>query len=152
MSPILQTDTRLPLHVQREGCYFRSLVMLAEMHHRQLLDAADIVKLYDYVISTGAMKQDCWVLEPEKIIQSAQFFLGHGPSGRMLFRTAAKGSGLEDGNFTRPGRPSHWIRHYKTVNGHGHFVVADKTGATVWDPYFPFTTAAKELTFRGYSL
>jgi hypothetical protein len=149
MSPIVQTDTRLNEQINRAGCLYRSLQMLAEIHARRTLTPDDIMALYTRAVEGGTMREDCFVLDHAAIIRAAQATLGMPPKARYVFRRTPEDK-AHDFDIKVP--PSAFIRHYKTANGFGHFVVADRFGHVQWDPYWPPTDASRDLSFRGYSL
>ena len=58
---IKQIDSRLNQPINREGCFFRSLLAIPEIHLQKTLNAAEILHIYDMAVAMGAdfMLEDC---------------------------------------------------------------------------------------------
>jgi len=58
---ILQTDRRFNHSIQRYGCFFRSLLAIAETHLKKALSAKDILHIYEMAVAMGPdfMLADC---------------------------------------------------------------------------------------------
>lgn len=146
--PICQNDDRLQRDINKSGCLFRSLSMLAEMKAGKTLDPSTIRMQYLWLLDQGYMKENCYVLDHEQVIKSAQYYLGVSQKARYVFRQSE--TGQQD--FFGGGPATHFIRHVRTKNGYGHFYVSDVSGRMVWDPYWPSPEPKETLTFRGYRL
>jgi hypothetical protein len=146
--PICQNDERLNEHIRVAGCLFRSLQMLAEIQARCTLTPEQIEELYKRAVDGGIMKEDCFVLDHAAIIRAAQATLGTPPKARYVLRRSA----TSHGDFDLKIPPVAFIRHYRTVNDYGHFLVSDRFGHVMWDPFWPPTEAAQDISSRGYSL
>lgn len=146
--PICQNDSKLPEEIQKAGCLFRSLTMLVEMAKGETLTSMEIVEQYEWLIEHGHMKDNCFVLDHEAVIKSAQFYLMMPQKAVYAFRQSDTGKG----DFTLRTLATHFIRHVRTKNGYGHFYVSDISGRMVWDPYWPSPEPKETLTFRGYQL
>lgn len=148
IAPIVQNDDRLNAHIRKEGCLFRSLQMIAEIQAGRCLTPDEISFQYAWLIERGYMKENCYIIDHAAVIRSAQYGLNGPQRARYVLRTSETGIG----DFEMGVPPNAFIRHFKTVNGYGHFVVADRFGNRLWDPYWPPTEPVKELTFRGYAI
>ena len=147
MTPISQNDHRLPDQVQKAGCLFRSLSMLAEIQARRTLEPAQIVEQYHWLIKNSHMDGHCYVLDHAAVIRSAQYYLGTQQRAEYVLRRTE--TGLND--FDK-GTPNAWIGHVKTEAGHGHFLVIASDGRVIWDPWWPSPTPVKTLSLRGYRI
>lgn len=67
---ILQTDNRLPKLVNRYGCYFMSLLFLANKYTGFKLSTTVIVKLYNNFIEMGYMDKNCYIQNPDRILSN----------------------------------------------------------------------------------
>ena len=148
LSPIVQNDHRLTPAIRKAGCLFRSLSMLAEIKAGATLTPEQIEEQYAWLVGHECMADDCYVLDHEAVITSAQHYLGMPQSARYVFRRSESG----DGDFERDGTANAFIGHAKTANGIGHFFVVDRHKALIFDPWWPRPERVRELTFRGYQL
>ncbi|HMA77885.1 MAG TPA: DUF261 family protein [Candidatus Paceibacterota bacterium] len=147
-SPIVQNDKRLNEQINKAGCLFRSLVMLAEMKAGHCLSTTEIdVDLYEWLIAEGAMKPNCWVLNHEKVIMAAQHYIGVKQSAKYVMRDEA-----DEFDFDTGVKPNYFIRHVRTKNGTGHFFVCSENGDRTWDPYWPAPDVDYYIGIRGYKL
>lgn len=144
--PIFQNDDRLNTNINLYGCLFRSLSMVAEMAAGYTLSPDQIEEQYRWLIDHGHMKENCWVLNHEAVIESAQYYLGVPQGAAYLERSSRGGTG----DFKNPGVPNAFIGHGKTENGYGHFFVVRRDGTVVFDPYWPSPVIVRPLTFRSY--
>jgi len=111
-----------------DGCYFLSLVYLAEKYTENFIDSA---RAYAECFKAGWMLQDCYILDPAAILKHL---------------TGEKwGWSKEPADYeTKPGELE--ILLYERNNGSkpvSHFVVGDGSGGLGWDPYGTSRTVAE---------
>lgn len=146
-TPICQNDYRLPEPIQRTGCLFRSLSMLAEIRAGRTMSVAQIVEQYKWLVAQGRMNAECYVKDHAAVIQSAQYYLEAHQRAAYVLRQTETGHG----DF-ETGIPNSWIGHVKTEAGNGHFLVVARDGRAIWDPWWPSPAPLKSLSLRGYVL
>lgn len=146
-SPIQQNDRRLPTSVNSAGCLFRALGMLAEIQANQPLTPEQIEDQYEWLVAQGYMKPNCWVLNHEKVITSAQHYLGVPQSARYVWRYE-----VDDKDFGSESKANAYIQNVRTKTGIGHFVVVDQNERVLWDPYWPSPAVNYVIGVRGYAL
>jgi hypothetical protein len=146
INPIVQNHHDLPPAIQREGCLFRSLSMLAEIKAGKTLTVGQILQQYKWLVDAGHMDANCYVKDHAKVITSAQYYLGEPQTGRYVFRSTETGSG----DFDTDEMHNAYIGHAKTENGYGHFFVVDRNRDLIWDPWWPRPKRKEWLSFRGY--
>lgn len=99
-----------------EGCYFLSLLHLAE---GQMSGRIDPIEAYELAVSKAVMREDCFILDAGAILEL--FLVGEWDvrHERADYKTGP--SELEILKFE--------------LGDKGHFVVGDGRGAVAWDPY-----------------
>ena len=65
---ILQTDSRLSKEINVSGCYFMSLLYLANRETGYKLSIPIIERLYMQFIELDFMDENCYILDPEGIL------------------------------------------------------------------------------------
>jgi hypothetical protein len=120
--------------------------MLAEIKAGKTLSPEQIEDQYTWLIDNGHMGENCFVYDHERVIISAQYYLGVEQSAKYVFRSSETGAD----DFDHGGPHNAYIGHAKTVNGYGHFFVVDRKRNLVWDPWWPLPERDYHLTFRGY--
>ena len=101
------------------GCYFLSIIHIAEMLTKERIDAVDI---YEAATYTGVMEPDCFVNKPGQLLG----MMVPGKWGVASFGTAYK-----------PGEGEYEITRYERTTVVGvlsHFVCTDGDGHVVYDP------------------
>lgn len=131
---VYQTHKDLGKMINRFGCYYRSLLAIAEEEVGKLLSVDNIWVGYR-VLSSGSMDNECYVQKPRNIVEYGFQVLG-GDEYRC-YQT-----GLRD---LRSGTLSYWGTHgpehvqYTILQGHTgrhtHFRLGDRDGKLLWDPY-----------------
>jgi len=148
---IKQTDPRLPVLINKYGCYFRSLQAIAEITVGKQLDYTKIISLYYALqqkkssLGDGKMiiDNECYVNDPNSVIRAAFQELG---ADRKCYQI-----GLVNIVPALPCVPLFWswvkdvrydfiINQVVTVHGNAHFVLGDSKGNTIFDPYDPPVT------------
>ena len=145
-TPLVQNDKQLNEYINRAGCLFRSLSMLAEVDAKKTLGPEQIQDLYHWLITQGHMDKNCWVRNHEAVIKGAQFYLGVPQSAKYVMREEA-----DEHDFSA-GEADYFIRHIRTVTGTGHFYVCDRMENRTWDPFWPAPATGHVLGVRGYKL
>ena len=116
---ILQRDSRLNADIQARGCYYMSLLFLANKWARHQFDIAEIRRVYEHVVTLGWMREDCYILTPERILGYVELetvYLGH--------------------------RGPHYLCGERDIEvlcyqrgGQTHFVTGDGKGHVAYDPW-----------------
>lgn len=65
---ILQRDARLNENINRWGCYFMSLLFLANKWNGTLLGATEIERIYRYAVKLFWMRENCYIENPRAIL------------------------------------------------------------------------------------
>ena len=146
-TPICQNDFRLPEPIQRAGCLFRSLSMLAEIRTGRTLSPAQIVEQYKWLVRHEYMNANCYVQDHAAVIRAAQYYLEAPQRAAYVLRQTETGHGDFETDT-----PNAWIGHVKTEAGNGHFLVVARDGRCIWDPWWPSPMPVKSLSLRGYVL
>lgn len=144
-SPVVQNDKRLNEQTNDAGCLFRSLGMGAEIHARHTMSPGQIEEQYAWLVGEQLMKPNCWVLNHEKVITAAQYYLGVRQAARYVFRDEG-----DEKDFGSPDKCNFFIRHVRTKTGTGHFYVSTRDGQRLWDPYWPAPAVDYVIGIRGY--
>ena len=98
------------------GCYFLSLVHLAEDFLSLRLDA---IKAYESALLAKAIREDCYVLDPARVLA-----LLTGYDWTVEHRPASAATAPGELEILRYG-----------LGDAAHFVVGDGRGRVAWDPY-----------------
>jgi hypothetical protein len=114
---------------------------------KQTMTANEIEKLYDWLVDNEHMKPNCWVLDHERVITAAQYYLGQTQSARYLWRDEA-----DSKDFGSPDNCNFFIRHVRTKTGTGHFYVCNADGQRLWDPFWPAPAVDYVIGIRGYRI
>lgn len=121
-----------------EGCYFLSLVYIAE---QEIKKSIDIIDLYNTCVAKGWMKEDCYILDPAAILS---YLIG---KKTMFFKV--------DGTKFTPTKFERVISRYEN-NARGklysHFVVGCN-GKVIYDPLGESNTVknGKLVSYRVFS-
>lgn len=102
-----------------EGCYFLSIVYLAE---KILKERVDVLELYDVSVYAGIMEPDCFVNKPEKLLQL--MVPGKWEVVKVNLEYELQPEDLEIVRYERPTTGKMWT----------HFVVGDGAGGVEYDP------------------
>ena len=106
--------------IGKDGCYLLSLVYCAEKFTRQRIDA---VEVYEKAVSNGMMERNCFVIQPDAIMQ---------------MMTGRRWGIRHDTSFYRPKDNEYMIMRYETsvINKtYSHFVVCAPDGSVEYDPF-----------------
>lgn len=121
----LQKDTYFNNEINRYGCYFFSLVYLSSQKASRSFSKGDVSFFYEEFVDRGWMTENCYVLEPVKILRYLNLKVssvykteGHDPSGDNYEILCFERSYKKDG---------------KEVS-YNHFVVGDGLGHVAYDP------------------
>lgn len=104
----------------KTGCYFLSIIHLAEALTKERIDA---VEQFLLALAQGFVKQDCFVVDPGAILSELT-----GVRWGMKKETAEYLPGSAELEILRFERQDVGVLV-------GHFVVGDGKGAVAWDPY-----------------
>ncbi|MBL8965402.1 MAG: DUF261 family protein [Spirochaetaceae bacterium] len=107
---------RIAEAIGKEGCYFLSLLRLAET---ELGDHIDLLDAYGRAIGAGAMREDCYILDGGAILET------YLPGAWAVTHESADYK-------PKPGELE--ILRYDLA-GASHFVVGDGSGRVAFDPY-----------------
>ena len=106
--------------IGKDGCYFLSIVRLAEVLTETTIDA---VQLYAQALHAGWMMADCFVMRPDLI-------LGHLTGKRWSIRKELPTYRARESELI----VQRWERK-EGMRTWAHFVVGDNAGQVVYDPY-----------------
>lgn len=116
---ILQTDNRLNASINNYGCYFMSLLFVANKYTGYKLSTDIITRLYNELIELGYMANNCFILDADGILN----YLG------VKCKYTDK---HESPNFkTKRSQVEILCLKYPTYK---HFVVGDGLGNIAYDP------------------
>ena len=108
------------LRIGREGCYFLSILRLAEMITGE---KAEALAAYHLCVSQGWMRPNCFVQNPDKILSyftAQDWSVRHEPVS--YFPTVNEKEILR------------WENDKTPMQTLGHFVVGNGFGVALWDP------------------
>ncbi len=139
-----QTDEAFNSNINKYGCLFFSLMDIAEEYTGHSFIIRTINKLYYELVDLGIMKEDCYVLDHEKVLQQALECFGahdkvtYAGADYNSFYTDRKSWGNRNGMFL--------IMQYKTKNGNGHF------RRIFYDSYKPDISLTGLMSIRFYDI
>lgn len=125
---IRQSDPAMPAEVQIFGCYFCSVLYLAEMRTGKVFDADRVMAIYKAAKRSGILGEECYVAKPVDLFALAGVNL----------RDVVKAD-----NNVIPGPGGFELLHFhraaNTPAGmknkmHDHFVAGDGHGQVAFDP------------------
>jgi len=117
---ILQTDDRLNESINVYGCYFMSLLYLANKLTGYKLSTTVIISLYNKFIDFRFMSTDCFIGDPDGIFKYLGLKTKYTDTHEPPQRNCAKNE-IE-------------ILCLKNCNGLTHFVVGDGKGHIAYNP------------------
>jgi hypothetical protein len=118
--------------IGKTGCYFLSIVHLAELYTGKYIDAYDA---YKAAIKGKTLRDDCFVLEPAALL-------------RMLTGVAwAVTKEPKEYQATKGEQEILYFERNDTMQTWGHFVVGDGFGLVAYDPYGDSQTVKKGALF-----
>lgn len=127
---ILQRDKRLNENIQKYGCYFMSLLFLANKFKNYLLSAQKIEELYDFFVLEHWMDEDCFVKKPKEIMN----FLG------MKTKKVIK-------SFDLVSKAPYELLYFQRTKASGrivpHFTAGDGLCNVTYDPWGTSRTVAE---------
>ena len=132
---IYQTESKIR-QVRKYGCYFCTLGRPAEKLSGKKFTSDAVDKCYDSAVKLGYMHKDCYIINPEKIIELYGKFLGIKLNAKLLY-------------IFKNGVRTYCHPHYCSVEGanfftsffkigknlNGHFVETTGDGKVLFDPY-----------------
>ena len=116
----MRAPQRIAEAIGKDGCYFLSLLYLAE---RQMGSRIDPLEAYELAVAKGFLKADCFVMNPSAILEL------YIPGTWTVFH--------EKPDY-RPGSGELEILRFERGEGAeaaAHFVVGDGQGRVAFDPY-----------------
>lgn len=119
MTP-LEPRQRIMEILGKAGCYFLSIIHLAEYCTKERIDA---IEQFLIALSDGNVQQDCFVVHPDKILSD---ITGIGWGAKKV--TADYVPGPDELEILR-------FERQEVGNQIGHFVVGDGKGKISYDPY-----------------
>lgn len=127
---IKQNDSLLNPNIRATGCYFRSLIGIAETLYQRYMTAKQINELYTRCVP-NIMLANCYVNDPAEIIKMAAIELGY--SCKCFQRGLYQGNEfIFWNNIYR--NYTDTIIQWKTSIG-SHFTQADENMNEVYDPW-----------------
>lgn len=150
---LFQTDENLLPAINRSGCYFRTMLSIAEKYIDRHLSAAEMEFIYWYLVGKGDMRKDCFLDNPGKVTEAA-FFLAGKPTWRCI-QIGQQYYG-EDPQYwrwvVRSGNTSVTdtaIKGY-TPRGNEHWIQGTAERKTLWNPHpdAPLQELRKAVLYR----
>lgn len=149
---ILQTNPNLHKSIQRWGCYYRSILAMAEEFTQKELIREQIQMGY-YILRRGVMGDDCFVKHPEYILTYGLQMLGASRCKGLYIgwaelqnRQPFFKSGYEKSDM------SFMAKKGLTKNGNPHFRLALPNGHVIFDPHGSKPEIAKEIGERYFAI
>jgi hypothetical protein len=139
-----QTDHYFNGQINKYGCLFFSLLDIAEEHVGRVFTSAQIKAVYQELIATGAMREDCYVLDHAAVIATGCQSLGLFAPVRYVGAhynneiTDRKSWGVKHGH--------EMILQYLTPKGNTHF------RRPHYDPYQPPIGFTNLMSVRWYNV
>lgn len=119
---ILQRDPRMREEIKKNGCYLMSLLYLANKLANVPLSAELIAgDLFDVFVSSGWMTDECYVLNPDRILR--------------YFGVEAEYTGTHEKPERLCAHDEVEILFFRHPTAGGHFVVGDGAGHVAYDPW-----------------
>lgn len=140
---IKQTDFRLEKDIQVYGCCFRSTLRIIEQKTLELLTWQQINEIYTKGLEKMVLGKNCSVLSYRGLLQAAQevtklkvrgFDIGTYDAKRKsynYYEWVKKANFIKDENYPFQYR----LREVTTQLGNRHWVLTDKNGELLFDPY-----------------
>ena len=110
---ILQRDRRLNKKIQKYGCYFMSLLFLANKFKNYPLSAQKIEELYDFFVLEHWMDKECFIKKPKEIMN----FLGMKVKKVIKSTDLIEGAPYEVLHFEREKPSGGFVRHFTAGDG-----------------------------------
>ena len=134
---IRQTDPSLNQPINREGCFFRSLLAIPEIHLKKTLNAAEILHIYEMAVAMGAdfMLADCTC--KRYAAGGALAVIGFRMLGHHEFDCRQVGSISADTqriSWWGPHKYNYTILLGRTANNNRHYRLGDSSGTLIFDP------------------
>lgn len=133
---ILQRDSRLTGQIQDSGCYFMSILYLANKHAMTEWTIGDIHNVYDTAIDRGFMLPNCFIKDPDEIFALAGLETRYTQHHEAPTRVCADDE-VEILRFKHPD----W-------DWYSHFVVGDGFGNVAHDPWGVSVAAGREGSLK----
>lgn len=136
-----QTDKVFNENINKYGCLFFSMMDIAEEFTGHNFIIKTINKLYSECIDLGIMRNDCYILNHEKVLQQAlENFECHDKVSYIGAKYLHKLGSW--GEFTG----MFLILQMRTQRGNGHFMRPH------YDPYLPKIKFVNQLSVRYYNI
>ena len=134
---IKQIDSRLNQPINREGCFFRSLLAIPEIHLQKTLNAAEILHIYDMAVAMGAdfMLEDCtckrYAAGGALAVIGFRFLGHHEYDCRQVGSISADTQRI---SWWGPHKYNYTILLGRTANNNRHYRLGDSSGTLIFDP------------------
>lgn len=150
MGRIYQTSKKLLRAINKEGCYFRTMLSIAERFTDKLLTADEILEIYYDLIDKGFMKQNCYLENPEKAANAAFKVLKQDNLRCIQIGKKIEGKDPVYWGWVKDKTVSAIALNGITAKGNGHWVEADWSGHELWNPYpgAYLVTLKKQIFYR----
>lgn len=133
-----QTDKRFNgTSIPRTGCYFMTLIRMAETESSYDLDASDILAIYRRAMVEDMIDPDCYVSSPDGVLRITRQVIAalaplHG--GKRILQV---GIDDKDGRRFWPwangDRVDYYVGKFKTKWGY-HFMLVNSEGQPIYNP------------------
>ena len=127
--PLLQTNTNLKGSPELAACYFRSYQNIAEQHLDRNMTVDEINAAYDSLTSSGDLRTNYTVRDPEAVINDAFERLGRPDLMAREIGTYRSANDLPNNTDATV------LRRIVEPGQLGHAVTGDARGNQVFDPY-----------------
>ena len=149
---IKQNNPSCKYDIREVGCFFRSSVAIAELHTGHVLNADEINYLWAEGSQKGFIVKRELVKGGAPIINLAFDYLHkkHGTKAYKAFEVGTRRNGVPKyyGGVSEEKKQAQYFIKKRinppTMYYKNHFVLVNKDGSLLWDPYTPDTEDYKE--------
>jgi hypothetical protein len=122
---VYQNDPDLDEHIREYGCYFLSLLHIVQIENKYVMNTKEINKHYDYCVKKLWMSENCYIDNPNAIVNKLLGFSNIKQVGQ-----------LKDGKYSWWGEKDfNWaIQENKSIKCSKHFTLADGNFTEFFNP------------------
>ena len=134
---VLQTDPRLNVMINSYGCFYRSVLGIAETHLQTGLNAGEIESIYQMAVEMGAdfMLPDCtlkrYAAGGALAVVGFRYMRHHEFDCRQVGSISADSFKV---SWWGPRKYNYTVLLGRTVNGNRHYRLGDSSGTLIFDP------------------
>ena len=127
--------------IQKDGCYFLCLLRWAEKLAGTELDIINIQTLYYNCVAKGYMEQDCFVINPPRIVKETLDYFAEYQQYKLLKE-------IDEVRITQEAPEKDIFIIYLKKPGYGHFVLSHN--GKIWDSLPPDRAGAMDYHIDSY--